>query len=134
MIPSTLQWELSKEVTLHYIITYIVCLFQPIGNVPQSARLTILHTRDTYLKIHFPEHINILWLHLSKQQWKCKAKQHKSKFLFLKKGVWPNIIRCRYKAYFSENIFQLQMIRKQSARIHQSLILCRLGDGTKKGI
>lgn len=33
---------------------------------------------------------------------------------------------------FSENIFQLQMIRKQSARIHQSLILCRLGDGDKE--
>lgn len=38
------------------------------------------------------------------------------------------------KAYFSENVFQLQMIRKQSARIHQSLILRQLRNGTKKRI
>lgn len=34
---------------------------------------------------------------------------------------------------FSENIFQLQMIRKQSARIHQSLILCRRLTGVDFG-
>lgn len=34
---------------------------------------------------------------------------------------------------FSENIFQLQMIRKQSARIHQSLILCRRLTGVHLG-
>lgn len=48
-----------------------------------------------YLKIHFPEHINIIWLHLSIQQWKFEGKQRKSKFLFPKKGLWSNIVWCR---------------------------------------
>lgn len=34
---------------------------------------------------------------------------------------------------FSENIFQLQVIRKQSARIHQPLILCRRLAGVDLG-
>lgn len=40
---------LSKEVTLHHIAWdfHGLLALPPIGNMPQSARITILHTRDT---------------------------------------------------------------------------------------
>lgn len=96
-------------------------------------------TNKGYLKTHFPEYISIIWLvtfYLINKKLKLNNTNLNSYFpksVFAQKKK-KKIIWCWYKAYFSENIFQLQVIRKQSARIHQSLILCRLGDGTKKGI